>query len=123
MYVFVVLATHVSENTVMTEVRGVFAHMHQTIAYSHALSSEGYLVRVQKHQVYSDPEPTREQGRGQTVPQSPVPAGQVAGLVQQALNRIGQHDTTRYCDTPEMAEAVGYLTQARAVLQGEEAHA
>ena len=41
MYVFVVLATHVSENTVMTEVRGVFAHMHQTTAYAEALRSEG----------------------------------------------------------------------------------
>ena len=70
MYVFVVLATHVSENTGMTEVRGVFAHMHQTTAYAEALRSARFLVRVQKHEVYSDPEPARGEGRGQAVPQS-----------------------------------------------------
>ena len=59
MYVFVVLATHVSENTVMTEVRGVFAHVHETLPYAAALRSEGHLVRVQKHQVYSGLAPER----------------------------------------------------------------
>lgn len=59
MYVFVVLATHISENTVMTEVRGVFAHVWETTAYAEALRGEGYLVRVQKHSVHSTPEPAR----------------------------------------------------------------
>lgn len=71
MYVFVVLATHVSENTVMTEVRGVFAHNHQTTAYAEALRNEGFLVRVQRHTVYEGPLGIAPVvGRGQTVPQS-----------------------------------------------------
>jgi hypothetical protein len=53
MYVFVVLATHVSENTVMTEVRGVFTHVIEAMPYATALRGEGHLVRVQKHKVYS----------------------------------------------------------------------
>jgi hypothetical protein len=118
MYVFVVLATHISENTVMTEVRGVFAHMSEAMPYVTALRGEGQLVRVHKHSVYVAPEPTPAASMGgvQTVSAQPGATGQVAGLVQQALNSIGQHDTTRYCDTPEMAEAVGYLSQARALL-------
>jgi hypothetical protein len=84
MYVFVVLATHVSENTVMTEVRGVFTHVIEAMPYATALRGEGHLVRVQKHKVYSagpvlkfgqtQPAFPEVPERGvQTVPQSDAP--------------------------------------------------
>lgn len=77
MHVFVVLATHISENTVMTEVRGVFTHITEALPYVAALRNDGYLVRVQKHNVYSAPEPTRSLSMGgvQTVSAQPVGPG------------------------------------------------
>lgn len=38
-------------------------------------------------------------------------------LIGLALEAIGEHDTSRDCDTPEIARALGYLVQAREQLR------
>lgn len=51
MHVFVMSATWLSENTLMTEIVGVFAHMHQTIEPVRQLKADGKLVRVARYEV------------------------------------------------------------------------
>lgn len=52
MYVFVVMTTRFSENTAMTEIRGVFAHMVQAQQYANSIRGEQSLAaRITKHEV------------------------------------------------------------------------
>jgi hypothetical protein len=51
MHVFVLTATWISEHTLMSEVRGVYAHMHQTITPARILRVGGKQVLITKHEV------------------------------------------------------------------------
>lgn len=56
MHVFIVISTGFSENTAITEIRGVFAHMHQTSdLVRYIREAEGNQVIVRKHRVMDAP--------------------------------------------------------------------
>ena len=50
-FVFVVLAVGISEHSIVTEVRGVFAHMHQTTSLVRQIQADGQKALVTKHHV------------------------------------------------------------------------
>lgn len=75
MHVFVVTASWISEHTIMSEIVGVYAHMHQTSEVTLAHRSQGRHVLVTKHEVVQ-PQPIVTLRLGKPEPAFPTPGGE-----------------------------------------------